>query len=81
MRTLIIASFCFFYFSSIAQQNAYTQPKGILRASITVPIGISANLSYELRLKKNLTVVPQASLFSYFKTRGEYVGSPSSTNY
>lgn len=64
-----------------AQQKHYTQPKGVLRASITVPIGISVNVSYELKLKKNLTIVPQASLFSYFKTRGEYIGSPSSTNY
>lgn len=81
MRCLIIVTFCFSCLSSLAQQNHYILPKGILRASITVPIGISANVSYELKLKKNLTLVPQASLFSYFKTRGEYIGSPSSTNY
>ncbi|MDI9365306.1 MAG: hypothetical protein QM541_10175 [Flavobacterium sp.] len=81
MRLKYLIVFLLLSFSSIAQQKHYSQPKGIFRASITVPIGISVNVSYELKLKKNLTLVPQASLFSYFKIRGEYIGSPSYTNY
>lgn len=63
---VLIGSFC--CSSTFSQDNPYIQPRGIWRASITVPIGITANLGYEIRLKKNLTLIPQASVFSYFRT-------------
>jgi hypothetical protein len=68
MRFVVILLLLFFSFQSFSQENEYIQPRGIWRASITVPIGVTANLGYEIKLKKNLTLTPQASVFSYFRT-------------
>ncbi len=74
MRFLITTTFFLFcYLNSFEQENQYLQPKSIWRASITVPIGISANIAYEIKLKKNLTVVPQGSVFGFFRTNRDKV--------
>ena len=73
MRFLTITAFLLFSFNSFAQDNQHAQPKAIWRASITVPVGISANIAYEVKLKKNLTVVPQASVFGFFRTNRDKV--------